>query len=201
MMPVSAEATIKSALGSIPPALLRRLGKIEYTLEPHLEDLSSRWAQTDKGIRVELATEDTTPHDSALELLTCLGQAIWESAGFEERRTWLHRLREEIESDVTGEIDEAALAEKRRILSSRLLAKSDRSLERYAAAAFAGTLAEYVHTLWHDVEIRAGVDYLPAVWLRRRFLLFRRWFPSETSRRSHGMHTSCRRAGARDADV
>jgi hypothetical protein len=59
--------------------------------------------------------------------------------------------------EVTGEIDELALDEKRALLAGRR-----KRLDRYGGASFAGTAAEYVHSLWHDVTIRTGRDYLPA---------------------------------------
>jgi hypothetical protein len=108
-----------------------------------------------------------------------MGQALWNSASAEERRAWLKLLREEIEANVEVEIDERALQEKRTMLSSRILAASARRMERYAEASFAGTVAEYVHTLWHEVTLQTGCDYLPLPWLHRRFALFSRWFPAE----------------------
>ena len=51
------------------------------------------------------------------------------------------------------------------------------SLERYAAASFAATVAEYIHSLWHDVAVRTETEHLPAPWLRRRLDMLARWFP------------------------
>jgi len=190
------EDTIESALASIPQSLTARLGTIRFNLDPSLGELSSRWTREDDGLRVDLAMEDTSPHDCAIELLTCLGQAVWESASSGAHQTWLQLLRAEIDANVTGEIDEVALIEKGLMLSSPLLARSRRHLEKYATAAFAGTLAEYVHSLWHDVTLREGEDYLPAAWLERRFAMLRRWFPAEVPGRSRSTRHACRRRGA-----
>ena len=172
---------IGEALSNIPVTLAQRLGAVQFELRATEEDVASRWQWGKTGIEVELNPTETSPHDCALELLTCLGQALWESASAQERRAWLKLLREEIEAGVEGEIDERALREKRAMLSSRILAASPRRMERYAEASFAGSMAEYVHTLWHEVAVRAGRDYLPLSWLRRRFELFSRWFPAATS--------------------
>jgi hypothetical protein len=145
------------------------------------DDVASRWHQGDAGVEVEVNESETSPHDCALEVLTCLGQALWHSANAGERRAWLELLREEIEAKVEGEIDERALREKRAMLSSRILAASSGRLERYAEASFAGTIAEHVHSLWHEVTVQAGPDYLPLPWLRHRFALFSRWFPAVKS--------------------
>jgi len=172
-----AEETIREALASVPAALARRLGRYSSTCE----QAKRRLHRVGGGARPAwrwVNPNETSPHDCALELLTCLGQALWNSASAEERRAWLKLLRQEIEAEVDGEIDERALREKRAMLSSRVLAASPRRMERYAEASFAGTMAEYVHTLWHEVTVQAGRDYLPLPWLRRRFELFSRWFPA-----------------------
>ena|SRR2546430_12785496 len=84
---------------------------------------------------------------------------------------------------VSGEIDEEALKEKRALFSRRACARSRTHLERYACASFAGTVAEYVHCLWHDVTVRTGREHLPSVWLRRRLQLLARWFPPDRGHR------------------
>jgi hypothetical protein len=86
-------------------------------------------------------------------------------------------LCDEISMGIEGEIDEQALDEKRSLFESRSHAKSGQRLTRYGRSSFAGTAAEYVHCLWHEVTVRTGPDYLPVVPLRRRLELMARWFP------------------------
>ena len=114
-----------------------------------------------------------------MELLVCLGQALWETLSSAELRAYWAILGDEIDSGIEGEIDEQALDAKRSLLESRSHANSRRRLESYGRASFAGTAAEYVHSLWHDVSIRSGRDYLPAEPLRRRLELMSRWFPPD----------------------
>ena len=182
---------IRPALRAVPAALAARLGACRIWLPSELEnpDLSSRWTQTGERLEIEVATEGTEEHDVAMELLLCLGQALWETAGPGDRAAYLKLLLEEIEAEVSGEIDEQALREKRLALASRLSARSRRRLERYACASFAGTVAEYVHCLWHDVTIRTGPDYLSAPWLRRRLETLARWFPPGRGYRLFGQKT------------
>jgi hypothetical protein len=172
---------IRPALRAVPGSLAARLGPCRLSLPARLRnpDLSSRWTQTGERLEIEVATEGTEEHDVAMELLLCLGQALWETAGPGNRTAYLKLLLEEIEAEVSGEIDEQALEEKRLVLASRLSARSPRRFQRYARASFAGTLAEYLHCLWHDVTIRTGPDHLPALWLRRRLETLARWFPPD----------------------
>jgi hypothetical protein len=88
-------------------------------------------------------------------------------------------LFDEISMGVEGEIDEQAFEEKRSLFESRSHANSAERLTRYGRASFAGTAAEYVHCLWHEVTVRTGPDHLPVPPLRRRLALMSQWFPPD----------------------
>jgi hypothetical protein len=192
---------IRPALRAVPATLASRLGCCRITLPLRLEDpeLGSRWIETGEALEIEVATEGIEPHDVAMELLLCLGQALWENVGGADRSAYLRLLRDEIEAGVSGEIDEQALCEKRLVLAGPLSARSRRRMERYASASFAGTVAEYVHCLWHDVTIRTGPDHLPAPWLRRRLEMLAGWFPPGRGYRLFGK-AKRNREGAKGAD-
>jgi hypothetical protein len=108
---------------------------------------------------------------------------LWDALRDTEQRAWLGVLATEIDDDVTGEIDEDALAEKRKLMASAAASRSRRRLEVYARASFAGTAAEYVHALWHDVTVRSGPDYLNARHLRIRLKLLASMFPPDAGYR------------------
>jgi len=167
---------LDSALACIPPRVSQLTGPIRFTAEPSLDDPDalSRWTQSDTGLLVELATEDIEPHDLAMEFLTCVGQALWERTEEEQRREWLCLLLDETDSGIGGELDEAALEAKQHL---KTRPSNPDALEAYAAASFAASLAEYVHSLWHDIEFTEGEDFLPEAAVKRRFDLLSRWFP------------------------
>jgi len=172
---------VRPALRAVPGSIATRLGVCRIRLTARLgdADLASQWSQSEAGLEIAVATGGVEGHDVAMELLLCLGQALWERAGPRNREAYLKLLWEEIEAGVCGEIDEEALREKSRLLASRVAASSRRRLEAYARASFAGTVAEYIHCLWHDVTVRSGSDFLPAAQLRRRLELVTRWFPPD----------------------
>jgi hypothetical protein len=164
--------------------LARRLGLCRISLPADADgDVASRWNLIDSGLEVSVTTTGVEEHDVAMELLTCLGQAVWERLSEVELRAYWMLLCEEISCGIEGEIDEQALAEKRSLFKCRSHANSARRLARYGRASFAGTTAEYVHCLWHDVTVRTGSDYLPAQALRRRLELMARWFPPDRGQR------------------
>ena len=145
--------------------------------------VASRWTETDSGLEISLAAGGRNDHDVTLELLLCLGQALWSRLSHSQRKAYWLLLDGEIGAAISGEIDEDALKQKRLLLSSRVSAGNSRRLESYGYASFAGTAAEYIHSLWHDVTVRSGPDFLPARQLRRRLEVLLRWYPPARGRR------------------
>ena len=123
-----------------------------------------------------------------MELLLCLGQALWQRLSPEQLQAYWQLLDSEFQAGISGEIDEDALGEKQALLASRISATSDRRLERYGRASFAGTAAEYVHSLWHDVEVVSGPEHLPAQQLGRRLELLSGWFPPDRGHKLYPAH-------------
>jgi hypothetical protein len=176
---------IRPAIRAVPQSMARRLPVCVFLLVPSFneEDIASRWTETEDRLEMTIATEGVDPHDVALELLVCLGQALWERATTAERTGWLRLLRAEVEAGVTGEIDEDGSQAKRELLSSRVAARSMRRLRRYAGVSFASTTAGYIHCMWHDVTVRSGLEHLPEDWLRRRLEFMVRCFPPDRGQR------------------
>jgi hypothetical protein len=169
---------IQPAVRAVPSSMARRLGSCRIVLVSEADStVTSRWAETDLGLEVVVTTSGLEGHDIAMELLLCLGQALWGRLSSDELRAYWTLLEQETSDGITGEIDEQALEEKRACTGRR------QSLERHGFASFAGTAAEYVHCLWHDVTIRIGPDHLPAPQLRRRLDLLARWFPPDRGHR------------------
>jgi hypothetical protein len=179
---------IRPAMRAVPSRMARELGLCQVSLVSSLgsPDLASQWTATDRGVEISLAATDREVHDVSMELLLCMGQALWERLPDSQRKTYWLLLDAEIRAGIAGEIDEEALREKRALMASRLSAASGTRLEWYGGASFAGTAAEYVHCLWHDVEVRSGPDCLPALQLRRRLELLSRWFPPDRGHRLFG---------------
>lgn len=172
--------TARPALLAIPSAVCARLGGISVELKGTLEvpDASSRWRLFGNGVLIEVATDECSPHDAAIEALLCAGQALWERITDRELGAWVATLSGEISAAVPGEIDEAPHGLKTALLATAGRPSRQRMLE-YARASFAATLAEYVHCLWHDVTVRSGPEHLPARFLRKRLELLAQWFPPD----------------------
>jgi hypothetical protein len=175
---------IRPAVRAVPSSLVRRLGSCRISLPAEVAaGVASRWTPASGGLEVSVTTAGLEEHDVAMELLLCLGQGLWERLADGELRAYWMLLCDEINTGIEGEIDEQALEEKRSLFESRSHANNVKRLRRYGRASFAGTVAEYVHCLWHEVTVRTGPNYLPVVPLRRRLELMARWFPPDSGYR------------------
>jgi hypothetical protein len=176
-----------------------RLGHCRVMLVHRFDDplRTSQWIETEAALEVSLAAASEEGHDVAMELLVCLGQALWEKVSGLERTTYWKLLDVENRQGVSGEIDEQALEARQALLENSANARNPARLEQYGQASFAATAAEYVHCLWHDVTIRTGPEHLPAPELRRRLRLFARWFPPDRGHRLFAADAGRRSAGGR----
>jgi hypothetical protein len=185
---------IRPAVRAVPSRMAHQLGSCRVLLATGLgrSNLASQWTATDRGLEISVAIAGREQHDVAMEVLLCLGQALWESLSHGQRKAYWLLLDAEIRACTSGEIDQEALKEKKALLASRISAASRRRLDRYGSASFAGMAAEYVHCLWHDVRVLSGPDYLPAPQLRHRLELLSRWFPPD---RGHRLFPGSRHSG------
>jgi len=172
---------VRPAVRAVPSRMARQLGFCRFRLVLDLgrANVASEWTAGEREVNISIATSRRSAHDVAMELLLCLGQALWQKLTSEQVKAYWLLLECEFRGEVKGEIDEDAVREKRALLGGQISATSERRLERYGWASFAGTAAEYVHCLWHDVEVVSGAEHLPAQQLRRRLDLLANWFPPD----------------------
>lgn len=173
--------------------MARRIGPCRFLLAAELADpdLTSQWTGTHDETEILIATAGREEHDTAMDLLTCLGQILWERLTSDQLGEYWQLLHTECEAGIRGEIDDEALAQKRMLLRDRFSANSKQRLQRYARTSFSETAAEYVHCLWHDVHVVIGSEHLPPHQLRHRLELFSRWFPPD---RGHTLFSRSRSA-------
>ncbi len=169
---------IRPAVRAFPSPMARQIGfsRISLFVDLGSPNVASKWTAGGRELRISISVGGRDGHDVAMELLLCLGQALWQKLRPGQLKTYWLLLDSEFLARIGGEIDEDALREKRALSGGRISAGSDRRLERYGCASFAGTAAEYVHSLWHDVEVVSGPGHLPAKQLRRRLELLQAWF-------------------------
>jgi hypothetical protein len=133
---------IRPAVRAIPSQMAQQIGPCRISLVVNLgsPDVASKWTETEEGLRISISNCDRDRHDVAMELLLCLGQALWQKLIPEQFKEYWLLLDSEFLAGINGEIDEDALREKQALLGGRISAASVRRLERYGRTSFAEPL-------------------------------------------------------------
>jgi hypothetical protein len=194
LTPAEERAMVREPAQAVPATIAARLGKLRVLVVPFVacresgdavcfskpegETHSAVWVETSERICLVLPCRELDPHDTGFEFLASLGELLWPRLTPAEVDEYSRLLEEELRTKVPGEIDEDAYAAKQALLTGRARHQRNREkLERYGNISFVGTVAEYMHGLWHDVQIRVGPEHLPLPQLRRRLNLLAALFP------------------------
>jgi hypothetical protein len=87
-------------------------------------------------------------------------------------------IREELESEMHGEVDEASWALKEEVVQKGLAPKRNaKALQTYLRQSMTDTLTLYLHGLCCDIDIEAGPRQLASLPLRKRLTLLRELLP------------------------
>jgi len=184
---------VREPAQAVPNSIATRLRKVRVLVVPYIacfdpgdtvsfakpkgETHSAVWLETETLISLLLAGRELDPHDTGFELLASIAELVRGKLSSEELESYTQLLEGELRAGIRSEIDEEATAAKQPLLGTRTWHRNRASFERYRDVSFASTLAEYMHGLWHDVQIRVGPEHLPLPQLRRRMDLLAEMFP------------------------
>lgn len=184
---------VREPAQAVPDAIATRVGRVRVLLVPYIscteqadavclskpagDSHTSVWVDVDGVTNVLLACREMDAHDTGFELLACMAELVRPRFSQTEVEQFDNLLNEELNLGFAGEIDEEALRAKKALNSRGSRRRSHEEFEKYRDVALVETLAEYMHGLWHDVQIRVGADHLPVPQLRLRMELMARLFP------------------------
>ena len=193
LTPAEERTVVRDPAQAVPATMAQRLGKLRVLVVPYIacrepEDCVSRvkpqgeshtaaWVEAGDSIQLILPCRELDAHDTGFEFLASLGELVRPRLTADELDRFSSQLRQEIHLGVPGEIDEEARAAKQGLLSARLGRRHRSQFESYRDISFVSTVAEYVHGMWHDVQIRVGPEHLPLPQLRVRMQLMSEMFP------------------------
>lgn len=197
LTPAEERSMVREPAQAIPSSIVERLGKLRVLLVPYVvcletgdvvsfskpqgETHSSVWIETGERIHLVLSCRELDAHDTGFEFLASIAELARPRLSTQELDRFTQLLDTELRSGVRGEIDADALAAKQPLGGTRAQRRRSRSLfERYRDVALVSTLAEYMHGLWHDVQVRVGPEHLPVPEFRRRIALLAELFPPNT---------------------
>ncbi len=194
LTPAEERTILREPAQAIPASIVERLGKVRVLAVPFVgctetgdvicfskpkgETHSAVWVESDDRIDLVLPCRELDPHDTGFEFLASVAELLRVRLTSAELGRFTQLLETEMREGATGEIDEEASAAKRQMAGSRFRRRiNHEQFEHYRDVSFTSTLAEYMHGLWHDVQVRIGPEHLPVPQLRRRMVLMAEMFP------------------------
>lgn len=214
--PAVERSIVREPAQAVPDTIAGRLGPIRVLLVPYIgcteqgdfvefskpggEAHTSVWLEVEGRTHMLLACRELDAHDTGFELLACVAELLRPRLTADEVAEFERLLEGELRQGVTGEIDEEAVRAKQAYLSRGGRRRQGEEFEKYRDVALIETVAEYMHGLWHDVQIRVGPEHLPVPQLRHRMELLARQFPPNIGYRvfDEALESSQAEAGSSD---
>jgi hypothetical protein len=193
LSPSEERTMVREPARAVPEAIARRLGKLRILLVPFVacfptgdmvafsnpegEKHSAVWLENRNRIDLVIACRDLDPHDTGWEFLASVAELLRSRLTPEEVERYTSLLQEELGQGFDGEIDEEAYEAKHPLRRRSRWLRTGPQFLKYRDVSFTSTCAEYIHGLWHDVQIRLGPEHLPVPVLRKRMTLMAEMFP------------------------
>src|SRR6202167_3049265 len=191
---------LEEPVAALPPSIAAALPKISILLVPYLERAQapapdyvsmekppdgrpSTSTQLKLGPETVLAfalkdQEVAEYHYRFYHLLATLMGEHWTDA---MESAYVRVLREELNADAHGEVDEPSWRLKqtlRRVQTARGGAvKNSKTFREYARQSFIDTLTLYLHGICCDIDVDTGPRQLPSRYLRKRLMALQQMFP------------------------
>ena len=193
LSPSEERTMVREPARAVPQAIARRLGRLRILLVPFVacfptgdmvaysnpegEKHSAVWLENKSRIDLVLACRDLDPHDTGWEFLASVAELLRARLTADELERYTAQLQEELGKGFDGEIDEEAYDAKHLLRRHGRWVRTGQQFLKYRNLSFTSTCAEYMHGLWHDVQIRLGPEHLPVSVLRKRMTLMAEMFP------------------------
>jgi hypothetical protein len=198
-LPLSEEETrdlIQEPVAALPPALQNQLPRVSLVLVPYLEKNGTRGAHVafERPAASRLVqSAQVTARDHAVLLF-----AVKEQESADYHYTFYHAvadlsirhaqpelqkrfdalLREELASQVHGEVDEQSWRLKQVLLRKQANVRRETKIFRtYAQHSIVDTFTLYLHGICCDIDVETGPRQLPSRHLKRRLLLLQEFYP------------------------
>jgi len=192
---------LEEPIAALPPKIAAALPKISILLVPYIERdrLKTKSAAESDYVSIEKPPEGRTSAATQLKLgeETVLAFALKDQEVAEYHYRFYHLLatvigehwnedvearytrllREEINGDVHGEVDEPSWRLKQGMKRTKSLGGA-KAFRAYAQQSFIDTLTLYLHGICCDIDVDTGPRQLPSRYLRKRLLTIEEMFPA-----------------------
>ena len=194
---------LEEPVAALPPGVAAALPKISILLVPYLERTNAKDGSRAKPAPAEYVSIEKPSHGriSAATQLSLGGETVLAFALKDQEVAEYHyrlyhllatvlgeqwteavetgysrMMRDELNSDVHGEVDEASWRLKQALRRSQAT-MSAKAFRTYARQSFIDTLTLYLHGICCDIDVDTGPRQLPSRYLRKRLLLLQELFP------------------------
>jgi hypothetical protein len=192
---------LQEPVAALPPSIASALPKLSILLVPYLErsggkdsgktktadyvsvvkppdGRTSPSAQLNLGGETVLAfaLKDREMAEYHYRFYHLLANVLGEHWSSDAEVRYSRLLREELNADVHGEVDEASWRLKQSLRRGKS-ATAAKNFGKYAQQSFIDTLTLYLHGICCDIDVETGPRQLPSRYLRKRLLLLDELFP------------------------
>ena len=187
---------LNDPISAISPAILAALPKIGVILAPYLEKgngkgtsitfekpnetrqiACSRAEAADLAV-LALGIKDIEVADYHYQFYNALAGMIADSWPQEVQERFFRNIREELNAEVHGEVDEKSWHLKQALLRRQTNVRKETKLfKEYARQAFEDTLTLYLHGTCCDIDVETGPRQMASRYLRRRLELLMSLYP------------------------
>jgi hypothetical protein len=164
------------------PFLERANGKdsdmVSYEKPPENRHMVASRFITEDAATLVFAIKDEDVSDYHYCFYNAVASLVARSWTAETQESFFQVLREELSSEVHGEVDEKSWHLKQALLRRQTNARRETKLFReYALQSFEDTLTLYLHGICCDIDVETGPRQMPSRYLRKRLELLHSLFP------------------------
>jgi hypothetical protein len=179
---------LEDPIAALPPAICQALPAVEIILVPFIEKNNGKGADSvafekphdhrhvaasrtvgDAAATLVFAIKDEDVSDYHYCFYSAIAALIAGNLAAGAREQFFRVLREELATEVHGEVDERSWHLKQALLRRQTNVKRETKLFRdYALQSFEDTLTLYMHGLCCDIDVETGPRQMPSRYLRKR---------------------------------
>jgi hypothetical protein len=179
---------LEDPIAALPPAICKALPAVEIILVPFLEKNNGKGADSvafekphehrhvaasrtvgEAAATLVFAIKDEDVSDYHYCFYSAIAALVAGSLAAGAREEFFRVLREELATEMHGEVDERSWHLKQALLRRQTNVKRETKLFRdYALQAFEDTLTLYLHGLCCDIDVETGPRQMPSRYLRKR---------------------------------
>jgi len=184
-------------ISALPPSICAVLPKVGIALAPYLEKGNGKSGdavsferpaehrhvplsrmQNEDGVTLIFAIKDEPIADYHYTFYSALASLVADHWSRDSQERFFRLLREEMKSQVHGEVDDRSWHLKQGLLRRQKNVRKETKLFRdYARQAFEDTLTLYLHGMCCDIDVGTGPRQMPSRHLRKRLELLMALYP------------------------